>query len=46
MEEPGYDENTRRQIIAGLREMNTEISNRMADEMETTIGVTNTAACI
>jgi quercetin dioxygenase-like cupin family protein len=35
IEEPGYDENTKRQIIARFREMNTETSNRMADEMET-----------
>jgi quercetin dioxygenase-like cupin family protein len=35
VEEPGYDENTKRQIIARLREMNTETGNRMADEMET-----------
>jgi hypothetical protein len=36
VEEPGYDENTKRQIIARLREMNTETSKRMADEMEDT----------
>jgi Aspartyl/Asparaginyl beta-hydroxylase len=35
IEKPGYDEDTRRQIIARLREMNTETGNRLADEMET-----------
>jgi|CXWL01.1.fsa_nt_gi hypothetical protein len=29
----GYNENTKRQIIARLQEMNTETSKRMADEM-------------
>lgn len=37
IENPGYDENTKREIIARLRDMNTETSNRMADEMETTV---------
>jgi aspartyl/asparaginyl beta-hydroxylase (cupin superfamily) len=37
IEEPGYDENTKRQIIARLREMNTETSGRLAEEMERTI---------
>ena len=36
IETPGYDEETKRQIIARLREMNTETSNRLADEMEAT----------
>jgi len=34
MEEPGYDDVTKKEIIARLRAMNTEISNRLADEME------------
>ncbi len=37
MEEPGYDENTKRNIIAQLREMNTETGHRLADEMEATL---------
>lgn len=32
-EEPGHDEETKRKIIASLRQMNTETSNRLADEM-------------
>lgn len=32
--EPSYDSETKNQIIKSLREMNTETSNRMADEME------------
>lgn len=36
MDEPGYDEKTRKMIITELRELNTEIANRLADEMETT----------
>lgn len=34
IEEPGYNDATKKQIIASLRSMNTETSNRMADEME------------
>ncbi len=34
IEEPGYDEDTKKQIIAQLRLMNTDTSNKMADEME------------
>jgi hypothetical protein len=34
IEEPEYDDRTRHQIISRLREMNTETSNRIADEME------------
>ena len=41
IEEPGYDENTKRQIIAQLREMNTEMGNRMADEMENKMASNN-----
>jgi hypothetical protein len=33
MEEPGYDNNTKQQIIAGLRAMNTDVATRLADEM-------------
>jgi quercetin dioxygenase-like cupin family protein len=33
MEEPGYDPDTKQQIITRLRELNTETANRMADEM-------------
>jgi hypothetical protein len=33
--EPTYDDATKKAIIAQLRSMNTETSNRMADEMET-----------
>lgn len=36
-EEPGYDDETKRKIIAGLRQMNTETSNRLADEMEASL---------
>jgi len=34
MDEPGYDPDTKQQIIARLREMNTETANRLANEME------------
>jgi len=34
IEEPGYDKNTQQQIIARLRELNTETANRLANEME------------
>jgi Aspartyl/Asparaginyl beta-hydroxylase len=34
MDEPGFDNDTKQQIISRLRELNTEIANRMADEME------------
>jgi quercetin dioxygenase-like cupin family protein len=34
MEEPGFNEETKQQIISRLRELNTETTNRMADEME------------
>ena len=37
MEEPGFDDNTKRQIIDQLRAMNTETGNRMANEMEATL---------
>lgn len=37
MEEPGYDADTKQQIIAQLRSINTETSNRMAKEMEATL---------
>jgi quercetin dioxygenase-like cupin family protein len=40
IEEPGYDANTKRQIIAQLRAMNTETGNRMANEMEATLPTT------
>lgn len=33
-EEPGYSDETRRQIIAQLRLMGTAVSNQLADEME------------
>jgi hypothetical protein len=33
-EEPGYDDETKRQMIMRLRDMNTETANRMADELE------------
>jgi hypothetical protein len=33
MDEPGYDEQTKQQIIAGLRAMNTDTATRLADEM-------------
>jgi hypothetical protein len=36
-EDPGYDADTKRKIIIQLRQMNTETSNRMADEMEATL---------
>ena len=35
IEKPIYDAATKQKIIAQLREMNTEIGNRLADEMET-----------
>jgi len=34
MTEPGYDEQTKKLIIAQLRKLNTETANRLADEME------------
>jgi quercetin dioxygenase-like cupin family protein len=34
MEEPGLSSETKQQVIATLREMNTETATRMADEME------------
>jgi quercetin dioxygenase-like cupin family protein len=34
IEEPGYDDATKKQIIAQLRQLNTETGNRLADEME------------
>jgi hypothetical protein len=34
IQEPGYDDNTKRMMIARFREMNTVTSNRLADEME------------
>lgn len=34
IEEPDYDDATKKQIITNLRSMNTETSNLMADEME------------
>lgn len=37
MEEPGHDAATRKAIIDQLRSMNTETSNRMADEMEASL---------
>lgn len=37
IEEIGYDEKTKQQIIAQLRQLNTETSNRMADDMEASI---------
>jgi aspartyl/asparaginyl beta-hydroxylase (cupin superfamily) len=33
MDEPGYDEKTKQQIISRLRELNTETANRLADDM-------------
>jgi len=34
IEEPGYDEPTKRQMVTMLREMNTETSNRLADGID------------
>jgi hypothetical protein len=34
IQEPGYDDNTKRMMIARFREMNSVTSNRLADEME------------
>jgi quercetin dioxygenase-like cupin family protein len=34
IEEAGYDDATKQQIIAQLRQLNTETANRLADEME------------
>jgi hypothetical protein len=34
MDEPGFDKDTKQQIISRLRELNTETANRMADEIE------------
>ena len=39
MDEPGYDNNTKQQIIAQLRELNTETGNRLAHEIEATVEV-------
>jgi aspartyl/asparaginyl beta-hydroxylase (cupin superfamily) len=35
--EKGYDDDTKKAIIAQLRSMKTEVGNRMADEMEATL---------
>ena len=40
MDEPGYDYRTRMDMIAGLRELNTETSNRLADDLEASIRFT------
>lgn len=37
IEEPGHDDATKKQIIEQLRNMNTETSNKLADDMEETI---------
>ncbi len=37
MDEPGYDDKSKMDMIAGLRELNTETSNRIADELEASI---------
>jgi len=37
IEEPGYDDETKKKIIAQLRAMNTEKSNQLANEMESAI---------
>ena len=34
IEEPGYDKGTQKQIIARLRELNTDTANQLANEME------------
>ena len=34
IEEPGLDDDTKKKIVANLRAMNTEVGNRMADEIE------------
>ncbi|MGH2553135.1 MAG: aspartyl/asparaginyl beta-hydroxylase domain-containing protein [Chitinophagaceae bacterium] len=37
MEEPGYDDATKKGVIVQLRKMNSETSNKLADEMEDSI---------
>lgn len=37
IEEPGFDDNTKRQIIEQLRGLNTETSIRLAEEMESSL---------
>lgn len=37
IEEPGYDKAIKQQIIAQLRQMNTETGNRLADDMEASL---------
>lgn len=37
MDEPGYDDRTKMDMIARLRELNTDTSNRLADDLETSI---------
>lgn len=39
IEEPGYDEKTKQQIITRLRELNTETSNRLANEMDSQVSI-------
>jgi quercetin dioxygenase-like cupin family protein len=39
IEEPDYDKGTKQQIIARLRQLNTETANRLADEMENTLEI-------
>jgi len=44
IEEPGYDKNTQQQIIARLRELNTETANRLANEMEASLETKHTVS--
>lgn len=37
IEEPGYDKNTQQQIIARLRELNTDTANQLANKMEASL---------
>ena len=37
IEEPGFDDDTKRQIIEQLRGLNTETSIRLAEEMESSL---------
>lgn len=44
MEEPGYDQDTQRKIIARLRELHTETATRIADEMEASLEANQTGS--
>jgi hypothetical protein len=44
MQEPGYDDDTKKEIITRLRELNTDTANQLADEMETSFRANQSAS--